>query len=73
MPGDGGPATSAQLLGPLGLFIDVNNHVYIGDCGSNPDVSVVREVSLPPSSSGPPSVTQPSNRPTRLVGKPNST
>ena len=42
--GDGGPASSAQLWGPLGLFIDTSNNVYIGDCGGNGDVSVVREV-----------------------------
>ena len=42
--GDGGPALSAQLWGPLGLFIDANDDVFIGDCGSSVDVSVVRVV-----------------------------
>ena len=29
--GDGGPATSAQLYYPTGVFVDSNNHVWIAD------------------------------------------
>jgi hypothetical protein len=39
--GDGGPATSATLLDPIGLFIDANSNVYIADWGNY----VIREVS----------------------------
>ncbi|MGI9318800.1 MAG: hypothetical protein ACR2QW_15840 [bacterium] len=38
--GDGGPATSALLLGPYGAFIDSKDHLYIADSGNN----VIRKV-----------------------------
>ncbi len=38
--GDAGLATAAQLSGPTGLFVDVNNNVFIADSGNN----VIREV-----------------------------
>ncbi|HUA59061.1 MAG TPA: hypothetical protein VML19_09930, partial [Verrucomicrobiae bacterium] len=39
--GDGGPATSARLSAPVGVFVDSKNNVYIGDSANNR----VREVS----------------------------
>ncbi len=39
--GDGGPATSAQLDGPVGITLDTNNNLYIADVLND----VVREVS----------------------------
>jgi trimeric autotransporter adhesin len=38
--GDGGPATSAFLCNPVGVFVDNNNNVYIADMSNH----VVREV-----------------------------
>jgi sugar lactone lactonase YvrE len=32
--GDGGPATSAALSGPIGIFLDANNNLYIADYGN---------------------------------------
>ena len=39
--GDNGPATSAQLNGPAGLFVDAAGNLYIADSGNNR----IREVS----------------------------
>ncbi len=39
--GDGGPATSAQLNGPIGVALDSSSNVYIADTSNH----VVREVS----------------------------
>jgi uncharacterized protein (TIGR03437 family) len=39
--GDGGPAASAQLNGPLGLALDSNGNLFVADTGNN----VVREIS----------------------------
>ena len=33
--GDGGAATSAALLGPLGVSVDISGNVYIADTGNN--------------------------------------
>ncbi|EFC37783.1 predicted protein [Naegleria gruberi] len=33
--GDNGPATSAQLYNPFGIFVSSNNEVYISDSGNN--------------------------------------
>lgn len=33
--GNGGPATSAFLLGPIGLFLDTNNQIYICSASGN--------------------------------------
>ena len=33
--GDGGPATSAELNDPTGLFVDSKNNLYIGDYSNN--------------------------------------
>lgn len=41
--GDGGPATAAELFEPLGVCIDKNGDIYIGDTGNNR----VRKVSAP--------------------------
>jgi hypothetical protein len=38
--GDGGPATSASLLSPFGVFVDVNGNIFIADSGN----SRIREV-----------------------------
>jgi sugar lactone lactonase YvrE len=38
--GDTGVATKAQLNGPTGVFVDMNNNVFIADSGNN----VIREV-----------------------------
>ncbi len=38
--GDGGPATSAELAGPIGVAVDASGNVFIADSGN----SVVREV-----------------------------
>ena len=38
--GDNGPATSAQLYYPLGVFVDANNNVFIADTYNH----VIREV-----------------------------
>jgi len=32
--GDGGPATSAELNGPMGIFVDAYGNVYIADIGN---------------------------------------
>jgi trimeric autotransporter adhesin len=34
-PGDGGPATSAELIGPEGVTVDANGNLAIGDAGHN--------------------------------------
>jgi len=39
--GDAGPATSAQLFGPRGVFVDGNGNIFIADTENN----VIREVS----------------------------
>ena len=39
--GDNGPATEAELSGPLGLYVDSTGNLYIADTGNN----VIREVS----------------------------
>jgi hypothetical protein len=39
--GDGGPATSAKLCTPVGVFVDSKNNVYIADWSNH----VIREVS----------------------------
>jgi uncharacterized protein (TIGR03437 family) len=54
--GDGGPALSAQLYEPQGLFVNASGNVYVADFANN----VVRELmpSAPPSGPGPaPTVT----------------
>jgi trimeric autotransporter adhesin len=33
--GDGGPATSAQLAGPYGVYVDSLGHLFIADTGNN--------------------------------------
>ena len=38
--GDGGPATSASLLSPFGVFVDVSGNIFIADSGN----SSIREV-----------------------------
>ncbi len=38
--GDGGPATSARLAGPNGVFVDTTGNIFISDTGN----SVIREV-----------------------------
>jgi sugar lactone lactonase YvrE len=38
--GDGGPATSAKLSAPAGIFVDSKNNLYISDSSNN----VIREV-----------------------------
>jgi trimeric autotransporter adhesin len=40
--GDGGPATSAELSNPSGVFVDGDGNIYIGDAGN----FVVREVNV---------------------------
>jgi uncharacterized protein (TIGR03437 family) len=39
--GDGGPAASAQLCGPLGLALDASGNLYVADTGND----VVRKIS----------------------------
>jgi sugar lactone lactonase YvrE len=39
--GDGGPATSAELSAPGGVFVDANGNIFIADAGNNE----IREVS----------------------------
>lgn len=43
--GDGGAATSAELVSPTGVALDTNGNIYITDQGSNNSNSDVREVS----------------------------
>ncbi len=33
--GDGGPATGAQLAGPVGVFVDAAGNLFIGDSGNH--------------------------------------
>ncbi|MGA2739283.1 MAG: hypothetical protein ABSG65_17820, partial [Bryobacteraceae bacterium] len=46
-PGDGGPATSASLYGPVGVVLDASGNLFIADSGNDR----IREVSAPASTS----------------------
>jgi uncharacterized protein (TIGR03437 family) len=46
--GDGGPATSAQLFSPGGLFLDVSGILYLADINNNRVRRLVPDSVLPP-------------------------